>query len=222
MAIGQWVIREACRAAAGWPDDVRVAVTCRLLSSTTAELARTVAGALQAAGLAGQRLELEITETVLLQDSERVLAILHELRTLGLLISMDDFGTGYSSLGYLRRFPFNKIKIDRSFVRDLPDNKDAAAIVRAITRMSASLGMTTTAEGVETAGQLARLRGEGCTEVQGFLLGVPRPADEVWLVLHEIDHGLMPFCPIGDGNGLDGRAGFAGTGGDRERLLALT
>ena len=222
MPIGQWVIREACRAAAGWPDDVRVAVNLSPSQFNSPELAGTVAGALQAAGLAGQRLELEITETVLLQDSERVLAILHELRELGLLISMDDFGTGYSSLGYLRRFPFDKIKIDRSFIRDLPDSKGAAAIVQAIIRMSASLGMTITAEGVETAGQLSRLRGEGCTEVQGFLLGVPRPADEVWRVLHEIDHGLMPFTSIGHGNGLDGRAGFAGTGGDRERLLALT
>ena len=140
-------------------------------------------------GLAPGRLELEITETVLLQDSEGTLAKLHQLRELGARISMDDFGTGYSSLSYLRRFPFDKIKIDRSFIRDLSKHEDSIAIVRAVAALGKSLGMATTAEGVETAEQLERVRIEGCTEVQGYFFSPPRPAAEIAQLL--ANHGRL-------------------------------
>jgi EAL domain-containing protein (putative c-di-GMP-specific phosphodiesterase class I) len=135
--------------------------------------------ALSASGLAPQRLELEITESVLLQDNETTLATLHKLRDFGVRISMDDFGTGYSSLSYLRSFPFDKIKIDRSFIHELATRDDSMAIVRAVTGLGQSLGISTTAEGVETSEQLALLRSEGCTEVQGYLFSQPRPAADV-------------------------------------------
>ena len=138
-----------------------------------------VVSALAVSGLAACRLELEITESVLLQDSDATLATLHKLRALGVRISMDDFGTGYSSLSYLRSFPFDKIKIDRSFVSELAIRDDSMAIVRAVTGLGKSLGISTTAEGVETNEQLALLRSEGCTEVQGYLFSPPRPAEYV-------------------------------------------
>jgi EAL domain-containing protein (putative c-di-GMP-specific phosphodiesterase class I) len=143
------------------------------------DLVRSVTEALAASGLPARRLDLEITESVLLLQNTRNVGILHELRDLGVHISMDDFGTGYSSLSYLRSFPFDKIKIDQSFVRDLLGNKDAAAIVRAITAMGNSLGMTTVADGVERPEQLERLRAKGCIEVQGYLFSVPLPAREI-------------------------------------------
>jgi EAL domain-containing protein (putative c-di-GMP-specific phosphodiesterase class I) len=130
-------------------------------------------------------LELEITETVLLQDSDATLATLHRLRAFGIRIAMDDFGTGYSSLSYLRSFPFDKIKIDRSFVQELATRGDSMAIVRAVTGLGKTLCITTTAEGVETSEQLALLRTEGCTEVQGYLFSPPRPATEVEAMLSE-------------------------------------
>ncbi len=129
------------------------------------------------------RLELEITEAVLLQNSEATLSMLHELRALGVRISMDDFGTGYSSLSYLRSFPFDKIKIDQSFVHDLVKNPDSIAIIRAVTGLGLSFGMATTAEGVETQAQLDQMRAEGCTEVQGYFYGRPTPAGEIADVL---------------------------------------
>src|SRR5581483_8623817 len=138
-----------------------------------------VVTALACSGLSPSRLELELTESVLLADTETNLAILHKLRELGVRISMDDFGTGYSSLGYLRTFPFDKIKIDRSFVRDLEERPDCMAIIHAVVGLGESLGISTTAEGVETAEQLNRLRAEGCTEAQGFLFSAPRPAAEI-------------------------------------------
>ncbi len=142
--------------------------------------------ALAASGLPPSRLELEITESVLLQDNEATLATLHQLRELGVRIAMDDFGTGYSSLSYLRSFPFDKIKIDRSFVRDLAEQRATApAIVRAVAGLGASLGMTTTAEGVETVEQLAQVRAEGCTEVQGYLFSRPRRACDLPAVFAE-------------------------------------
>ena len=125
------------------------------------------------------RLELEITESLFLAETEANLAILHQLRELGVSISMDDFGTGYSSLSYLRSFPFDKIKIDRSFVKDLAERSDCVAIVRAISGLGRSLNITTTAEGVETIGQLDWLRAEGCNEVQGFLFSAAKPAAEI-------------------------------------------
>ena len=178
IPIGEWVLREACAQAARWPEHVHIAVNLSPLQFKNADLVATVIGALASSDLAPNRLELEITETVLLQDSEATLATLHQLRGLGVSISMDDFGTGYSSLSYLRKFPFDKIKIDQSFIRELADGKDSLAIVRAVTGLGSSLGISTVAEGVETADQLARLKAEGCTAVQGFYFGAARPADE--------------------------------------------
>ena len=178
IPIGEWVLRTACMDAAKWPQDVRVAVNLSP-AQFNRDIVNSVVTALSAAGLAADRLELEITEFVLLQDSETTLAILHKLRDFGVRISMDDFGTGYSSLSYLRSFPFDKIKIDRSFVHELATRGDSMAIVRAVTGLGKSLGISTTAEGVETREQLALLRLEGCNEVQGYLFSPPRPAAEV-------------------------------------------
>ena len=178
IPIGDWVLRTACMDAAKWPQDVRVAVNLSP-AQFNRDLVNSVVTALSAAGLAADRLELEVTEFVLLQDSETTLANLHKLRDLGVRISMDDFGTGYSSLSYLRSFPFDKIKIDRSFVHELATRGDSMAIVRAVTGLGKSLGISTTAEGVETREQLALLRLEGCDEVQGYLFSPPRPAAEV-------------------------------------------
>jgi diguanylate cyclase (GGDEF)-like protein/PAS domain S-box-containing protein len=184
IPIGEWVLRQACAQAARWPAPIHIAVNLSPLQFKNAGLVATVIGALASSGLAPDRLELEITETVLLQDSDATLATLHQLRGLGVSIAMDDFGTGYSSLSYLRKFPFDKIKIDQSFIRELADGKDSLAIVRAVTGLGSSLGITTVAEGVETADQLARLKAEGCTAVQGFYFGAARPADEATAYLN--------------------------------------
>lgn len=178
VPIGEWVLLRACEDAAKWPEHVHVAVNLSPAQFKTAGLSAVVVRALAASGLTPQRLELEITESVLLQDAESTLATLHGLRDLGVRISMDDFGTGYSSLSYLRKFPFDKIKIDQSFIRDLADGGDSLAIVRAVTGLGSSLGITTVAEGVETPEQLKRLKAEGCTRAQGFLFGAAEPADE--------------------------------------------
>jgi diguanylate cyclase (GGDEF)-like protein/PAS domain S-box-containing protein len=178
IPIGEWVLREACAQAAKWPDRVHIAVNLSPVQFKGGHLVATVVGALAASGLRAQRLELEITESVLLQESDATLGVLHQLRDLGVAISMDDFGTGYSSLSYLRKFPFDKIKIDQSFIRDLADGGDSLAIVRAVTGLGSSLGITTLAEGVETAAQLAWLKAEGCIEAQGYLFGAAKPADE--------------------------------------------
>lgn len=177
--IGAWVLKNACREAASWSQPVHVAVNLSPVQFRSRGIIATVKSALSESGLAPQRLELEITEATLLQDNETTLGILHELRAMGVLISMDDFGTGYSSLGYLRSFPFDKIKIDRSFVRDIASRADAMAIVRAVTGLGRSLGIPTTAEGVETPEQAEILQTEGCTEVQGFYFNEARPAGEV-------------------------------------------
>ena len=179
IPIGEWVLRKACTDAAGWSQDVRVAVNLSPAQFKNRNLVPSVMAALSASRLPANRLELEITESVLLQDNETTLATLHKLRDFGIRISMDDFGTGYSSLSYLRSFPFDKIKIDRSFIHDLATRGDAMAIVRAVTSLGKSLGISTTAEGVETSEQLALLRSEGCNEVQGYLFSQPRPAEEV-------------------------------------------
>jgi EAL domain-containing protein (putative c-di-GMP-specific phosphodiesterase class I) len=180
VPIGEWVLRQACEDAASWPADLKVAVNLSPLQFTGPRLSAAVSSALAKAGLAAGRLELEVTESVLLQDSGVVLNLLHELRGLGLRIALDDFGTGYSSLSYLRSFPFDKIKIDRSFVMELTERPDSAAIVNAIVTLASSLGMKTTAEGVETVEQLAQVRSAGCTEVQGYYFGRPRPAAELF------------------------------------------
>ena len=181
--IGAFVLRRACAAAAEWPEHIKVAVNLSPLQFRTGSLLATVQEALALSGLAPKRLELEITETLLLEKSDHVLATLHALRALGVRISMDDFGTGYSSLSYLRSFPFDKIKIDRSFVRELDANADSQAIVRAIVSLGASLGITITAEGVESESDLARLKAEGCNEGQGYLFSQARPQAEITAML---------------------------------------
>ncbi|WP_417307523.1 putative bifunctional diguanylate cyclase/phosphodiesterase [Devosia sp.] len=179
VPIGEWVLREACRTAATWPADVRVAVNLSAVQFKNNHLFELVQSALHDAGLDPLRLELEITESLLLADSAQTLKTLHRLRALGIRISMDDFGTGYSSLSYLRSFPFDKIKIDRSFMRDLTTKSDSLAIIKAVIGLGQSLGMTTTAEGIETEAQLDVVRRHGCDEVQGFLFSPPISADAV-------------------------------------------
>ena len=176
--LGQWVLRTACAQAAQWPVHIRVAVNLSPAQFRDVRLADTVKAALAASGLSANRLELEITEGVLLADEERTLATLTKLRAAGVGISMDDFGTGYSSLSYLRRFPFDKIKVDQSFVRQLPSDPESAAIVRAIITMGTCLGMSITVEGVETAEQFAFTTGEGCDQVQGYHVSRPLPLGE--------------------------------------------
>lgn len=183
VAIGEWVINQACATAARWPADLRVAVNLSPAQLRSPGLLQIVVRALAASGLAPGQLELEITETVLLQDSEATLAILRRLRQVGVRIAMDDFGTGYSSLSHLQRFPFDKIKIDRSFVRDITNNASSLNIVRAVAVLASGLGVTATAEGVETQEQLDVIRSEGCSEMQGFLLSKPVPAHEVRQIL---------------------------------------
>nr|WP_246563512.1 EAL domain-containing protein [Bradyrhizobium liaoningense] len=177
--LGGLMLRRACLDAAAWPDDVRVAVNLSPLQFRSGNLLSIVTDALKHSGLPPRRLELEITETLLLEKSAQVLATLHALRALGVRISMDDFGTGYSSLSYLRRFPFDKIKIDQSFVRDLGANREAQAIIRSIVSLGKGLGVTITAEGVETEAELSCLRAEGCDEGQGFLFSKARPNAEI-------------------------------------------
>ena len=183
VPIGEWVLRRACMDAARWPQDVCVAVNLSPVQFKNVNLVSSVKEALKASGLPAHRLELEITESVLLQNSEATLSVLHELRTFGVRISLDDFGTGYSSLSYLRSFPFDKIKIDRSFVSELATREDSMAIVRAVTGLGKSLGIVTTAEGVETDAQFDLLRQEGCTQAQGYLFSPPRPVAEVETML---------------------------------------
>ncbi|MGZ3410710.1 MAG: putative bifunctional diguanylate cyclase/phosphodiesterase [Xanthobacteraceae bacterium] len=179
VQLGAFVLKKACHDAAQWPCDVKLAVNLSPLQFRTASLFAMVKHTLEETGLSASRLELEITETLLLEKAEHVLATLHALRALGVRISMDDFGTGYSSLSYLRKFPFDKIKIDRSFVHDLGANADSQAIVRAILSLGLSLGITITAEGVETESDLACLKAEGCHEGQGYLFSKARPQVEV-------------------------------------------
>jgi diguanylate cyclase (GGDEF)-like protein len=179
VPLGEWTIRQACADAAQWPEHVTVAVNVSPAQFKSRDFVPTVVEALKSSGLTPDRLELEITELVLIQETEGVFAILHQLRDLGIRIAMDDFGTGYSSLGYLRAFPFDKIKIDESFIRDLPNKEDSLAIVRAVVGLSSSLGIKTTAEGVETREQLRSVTSEGCSEFQGFLFSRPQPADAI-------------------------------------------
>ncbi|HUB46695.1 MAG TPA: EAL domain-containing protein [Acetobacteraceae bacterium] len=208
MPIGEWVLRTACAEAARWPDHVRVAVNLSPVQTRHKNLVPLVRTTLEQTGLPARRLELEITETVLLQDTETVMTMLESLHSMSVKVSMDDFGTGYSSLSYLRRFPFDKIKIDRSFIGDLRGTADgsdsvdgspgtlaaaansASTIVRAIIGLGDNLGISTTAEGVETAQQFAQVRQKGCTEVQGFFISPPRPASEVAELLLRLDQTL--------------------------------
>jgi diguanylate cyclase (GGDEF)-like protein len=179
VEIGEWVIRQACAEAIRWPSDLLVAVNVSPVQFRTGNLVAVVISALAASGLRPNRLELEITESVLMYNNDVTLAMLHQLRNLGVRISMDDFGTGYSSLSYLRSFPFDKIKIDRSFVRDLAENPNSIAIIRAVVGLGQSFGMITTAEGVETQEQLDQMCAEGCNQVQGYFYSEPMPAREI-------------------------------------------
>jgi predicted signal transduction protein with EAL and GGDEF domain len=179
IPLGEWAIRQACTTAARWPDHVKIAVNLSPVQFRSAGLVQTVVSALAASGLAPRRLELEITETTLLQDSETTLAMLYQLRGLGVGIAMDDFGTGYSSLSYLQSFPFDRIKIDRSFIKDIGDGSGSLNIVRAVAAMAKGLGMETTAEGVETELQREKVASEGCTEMQGYLFSRPLPAGDI-------------------------------------------
>ncbi len=194
-AVGGLMLRRACIDAATWPDDVRVAVNLSPLQFRTGNLLSIVMDALKQSGLPAKRLELEITETLLLEKSSQVLATLHALRALGVRISMDDFGTGYSSLSYLRSFPFDKIKIDQSFVRDLGANREAQAIIRSIVSLGKGLGVTITAEGVETEAELSCLRAEGCHEGQGFLFSRARPNEEI-VELLRAQRGAETAVPV--------------------------
>ncbi len=178
VPLGKWVLREACREAVRWPSNIRIAVNVSAVQFQRGELETIVADALLDSGLAGDRLELEITESVLMQNAENVVSSLMRLRTLGVRIALDDFGTGYSSLSYLRRFPFNKIKIDRSFVAEIAD-PEVAAIIRAIVGLGERNGAAITAEGVETEEQRDLVAREGCTEAQGFLFSRSLSADGV-------------------------------------------
>ncbi|MBX5022846.1 putative bifunctional diguanylate cyclase/phosphodiesterase [Rhizobium lentis] len=177
--IGRWVLRRACKDAAQWPEGIKVAVNVSAIQFSSSDLTQDVSEALAAAAVAPSRLELEITESVLMENLNEVLPILHALKQRGIRISMDDFGTGYSSLSYLSSFPFDKIKIDKSFVNDIIDNKEAHAIMRAIILLGDALGMRVTVEGVETAAQMTLLECEECDEIQGYHISPPRPAGDV-------------------------------------------
>jgi EAL domain-containing protein (putative c-di-GMP-specific phosphodiesterase class I) len=177
--IGDWVLRTACAEAATWPDHIRLAVNVSPVQLKNQTLALRIAGALATSGLRPNRLEIEITEAVLIRDDEAALAILHQLREIGVRIALDDFGTGFSSLSYLKRFPFDKIKIDRCFVSDISEVDASSSIVEAVVDIATALNMTTTAEGVETEAQRELLRKLGCTEMQGYLFSAPKPAADV-------------------------------------------
>ncbi len=183
VPIGAWVMHEACRVAMQWPDHVKVAVNVSTVQIRRPGLAQTIVQALRNSGLAPSRLEIEITESIFLETSNTTLGLLHSLRSLGIRVALDDFGTGYSSLSYLQSFPFDKIKIDRSFISNLLTRSGAGAVVKAITDLASALGMETTAEGVEETSQLEQLRKHGCTSVQGFLFSKPVAPDKIFELL---------------------------------------
>jgi EAL domain-containing protein (putative c-di-GMP-specific phosphodiesterase class I) len=187
VPIGAWVLRRACADAAAWPRHLKVTVNLSPVQFRGGDIVQVVGEALHRSALPPGRLELEITESALLQHSEHAMAMLRRLRDLGLRTALDDFGTGYSSLSYLRSFPFDKIKIDQSFVREMARRPDCLAIVNSVADLARRLGMTTTAEGVETPDQLSRVREAGCTEAQGHHFGPAKPLDETlaWLADEE-------------------------------------
>ena len=186
IPIGEWALHEACRIAATWADDIRIAVNISPVQFRSATLNSIVLQALARSGLAPHRLELEITESLFIDNVEATLGSLHSLRALGVRIALDDFGTGYSSLSYLRSFPFDKLKIDRSFIVDLLAHDGATAIIRAITTLADALGIETTAEGVESSEQLEILRTEGCNQIQGYFFSRPIPAGQVAALLDKL------------------------------------
>jgi diguanylate cyclase (GGDEF)-like protein len=241
--IGAWVLREACSTAATWPEHLTVAVNLSPAQFLAGSISDIVAAALKEAGLPPRRLELEITETLLLGNSEAIMAELKTLKTMGVAIVMDDFGTGYSSLSYLWRFPFDKIKIDRSFISELREPpadteeatatsealrasaRNAAIIVRTIIGLGANLGIATLAEGVETAEQFVRIRQKGCTEVQGYFLSRPRPANEIEALRQRLDMtmplitGLLITAPLIAGPLIAGTL-IAGARHEAQQLVA--
>ncbi len=184
MPLGEWVLRAACREAATWTRPLKIAVNLSPLQFQQADLAERVLAILAEAGLSPTRLELEITESVIINDMERALSILRRLKALGISIAMDDFGTGYSSLATLQAFPFDKIKIDRAFVGHVEGSPQAAVIVRAVLGLGRSLGMGVVAEGVETPHQMRFLTDESCDEVQGYLVGKPQPIERFTRYIH--------------------------------------
>ncbi len=179
VPIGEWVLRQACREVANWPEHIKVGFNVSAVQFKSPGLLESISAAIEAAAINGSRLIVEVTESVMLKDAEQAISALHSIRDMGIVVAMDDFGTGYSSLSYLRRFPFDKIKIDKSFVSELGERDESAAIVRAATSLAKALGMETVAEGVETEDQLARVGVEGCSEAQGYLFSRPMPAREV-------------------------------------------
>jgi diguanylate cyclase (GGDEF)-like protein len=192
--LGEWVLSTACAEAASWPEHIKLAVNVSPVQFKSGTLALKVIAALAASGLAASRLELEITEAVLIRDDDAALAVLHQLRAIGVRIALDDFGTGYSSLSYLQRFPFDKIKIDRCFVADIGEPEGSSCIVQAVVNIAAERRMTTTAEGVETEQQRDLLRALGCSEMQGYLFSAPKPAAEIrpLLFTHQQDPAARP------------------------------
>jgi diguanylate cyclase (GGDEF)-like protein len=212
--IASLVLDRACHSATQWPSQIRVAVNLSAKQFRSMSLLSEVERALARSGLAASRLELEVTETILLQQTEQTMAILKQLRALGVRVSMDDFGTGYSSLSYLLAFPFDKIKIDKSFIKDLPQKSDAQAIVRAISGMGMNLGMITTAEGVETLDQLEWLRSEGCHEVQGYFISPAVKGSEVAKLLASLERPKGPVLLMA------AATNEQNTSGARRRLLA--
>jgi EAL domain-containing protein (putative c-di-GMP-specific phosphodiesterase class I) len=177
--LGEWVLMTGCAEAATWPDNIKIAINVSPVQFRSDTLALKVVAALAASGLSASRLELEITEAVLIRDDDAALAILHQLRALGVRIALDDFGTGYSSLSYLQRFPFDKIKIDRCFIKDIAEPSGAPCIVQAVVSIAETRHITTTAEGVETEQQREILRALGCTQMQGYLFSSAKPATEI-------------------------------------------
>jgi len=195
VQIGEWVLREACRVAAGWPNHLKIAVNLSVCQFRHTSLLATVVAALDETGLRPERLEIEITESVFLADVEQSLPLLRALKELGIRIAIDDFGTGYSSFSYLRAFAFDKIKLDRSFVSGIETDPGNLAIVRAVVGMGSGFNATTLAEGIETEEQLQKLRAEGFGEVQGFLLGRPMLQAEAEAL---IEGGASPlFAAVG-------------------------
>jgi len=181
--LGEWIFRAACAEASKWPRDIRLAVNLSSAQIKYRNIAQVILGALAASSLAASRLEIEITESVLLENDAKTLALLNEFRSLGIRIVMDDFGTGYSSLSYLRNLPLDKIKIDQSFIHDLAQKPEARAIVRAIVSLASALNMSVVAEGVETAEQLQIVQAEGCDEVQGYFFSHPQPAAAIMEII---------------------------------------
>ena len=212
VPLGEWVLNRACAEAVTWAGSPKVAVNLSPAQFASRRLVDAVSAALEVSGLDPGRLELEITEAVMLQDTEATLATLHRLKALGVRIAMDDFGTGYSSLSYLQRFPFDKVKIDRSFTRGLDLSRQSNAIVRAVTDLCAGLGMITTAEGVETAEQFGALQRKGCDEAQGYLFSKPCPAAEIPPLLDRLNRAAGRPLVEDDGDLRPALAGRRGVG----------